>query len=1336
MATRTISNAGGNWGTAATWVEGAVPTAADDVVATATSGNLTMNVAGVCRSIDFTNYVATFTHAASQVLSIGTSSLGPGGVALKFVAGMTYTKSGAASSLISFVSTVTGNTITLAGKTIVGCTWDGVGGGWTLQDAFTATTGVTLTRGTLDTNNQTVVVQSFNSSGVQARTLTLGSSSFTCNGTGSAWNIGAIATAMTLNAGTSTINMTGASPTFSGGGLTYNNVVMSGSGAPTFSGTNTYANLTRTGTAVKTDELVITADLQTVTGTLTLTGNSTINRLFVRSDVLGTQRPIAAGSTVLTNVDFQDIAGQSAGAQVASVATGTAAGTPTSLVINKPAGTVSGDLLVASIAWYPGNYGGTPVGWTSIDALNLGGTPWGDGGAATYFRIAGGSEPANYTFVGGSNGFSVGSGAMGAIARITGHDSTSPINAHALGPLDSASPFSTPSVTTAIANALLLHTWGAMNSAGGVSYNDPSGVTLDAKVTSANNITFMIAHEKRASAGATTSRDATMTSAYPNLTAQVAIAPSAGSAWTGTSLGDAGGNSGITFPASVTRYWVGGSGNWSSTTKWSASSGGSSGASVPLPHDDVVIDSASSSAVNQTMTADMPRAGRNLTASAPSSGNYTVSGNIALTGNLNVGSLGTSLVTGGLTMWGRGAQTLRASTALGSGTMTIAAPGGTYTFTTAFSTGGAIQLLAGTLDVGTVDVTCASFDLNASGGLAGRTFNMNSRTLTVTGTGNVFSGSVTGTPGVLNAGTSKLVVSNTSASSKTINLVGAPGNTLYDVENINAGTGQINLQGGFFHDLKISGGTRVVQINSGGAIVVNGLFQAQSTTGAIITLSLADAITINGTWDVDGVAGARGVIQSANSSQQTINMPAGIIASDYLTISNTIATSPTYEGTMPSVRSWDVAQLVASRPFPLKIPADTVAGDLLIAIFSMGSSAAVNPATGWTERFDNAVPSSAGQARFVCYTKTATATDAGTTVTFAPAVAVNNDSYSYCFAVKNAYQSPAIALSIGSGSSSTGTSVSQASTIASFILDILFGHYPDNNATPLSVSMPAGGTQLFSENHGAGDAGGDHVIAAVARTQGAPGTPSTFTFARPDATAIWWAAAQFAVRPRIKVFAGANSLDSGGNAGWRFEDPDLSGPTLDITDPLNGAAVIGTINLSATATDPAGVVSVQWKLDGVNYGSPDVGASPYDTTLNTLVLTNGTHTISAVAVDGLGNTSTDSVTIDVVNDIVAPVVTITAPDSGDELAGVVTVSGTAVDPGGIDEIRLLIDGILIDTAASGASPWHFSSVSLAGLSAGPHTIRVEADDTFGNTGFDEVNIIITTGPAYRFMATA
>ena len=71
MATRTISNAGGNWNATQSWVEGAVPTSADDVVATATSGNLTVTATAAALSVNFTNYVGTFAVNSGVTLTVG-----------------------------------------------------------------------------------------------------------------------------------------------------------------------------------------------------------------------------------------------------------------------------------------------------------------------------------------------------------------------------------------------------------------------------------------------------------------------------------------------------------------------------------------------------------------------------------------------------------------------------------------------------------------------------------------------------------------------------------------------------------------------------------------------------------------------------------------------------------------------------------------------------------------------------------------------------------------------------------------------------------------------------------------------------------------------------------------------------------------------------------------------------------------------------------------------------------------------------------------------------------------------------------------------------------------
>jgi hypothetical protein len=94
----------------------------------------------------------------------------------------------------------------------------------------------------------------------------------------------------------------------------------------------------------------------------------------------------------------------------------------------------------------------------------------------------------------------------------------------------------------------------------------------------------------------------------------------------------------------ATRYWVGGSGTWdaSTTTNWSATSGGAGGASAPVAADTVVFDSASGTGTCTTAsgstctTATLNSATLGLTLGA----NHTMTGTFTLTkGALDLNNL-------------------------------------------------------------------------------------------------------------------------------------------------------------------------------------------------------------------------------------------------------------------------------------------------------------------------------------------------------------------------------------------------------------------------------------------------------------------------------------------------------------------------------------------------------------------------------------------------------------------------------------------------------------------------------------------------------------------------
>ena len=92
--------------------------------------------------------------------------------------------------------------------------------------------------------------------------------------------------------------------------------------------------------------------------------------------------------------------------------------------------------------------------------------------------------------------------------------------------------------------------------------------------------------------------------------------------------------------------------------------------------------------------------------------------------------------------------------------------------------------------------------------------------------------------------------------------------------------------------------------------------------------------------------------------------------------------------------------------------------------------------------------------------------------------------------------------------------------------------------------------------------------------------------------------------------------------------PRNTGPTVSLTDP--GAYLRGTVTLSATATDPAGVQSVVFERRAVgSTGSWTAictdNSTPYTCSFNTTGVTDGSYDVRARAIDVLSHASTSTV---------------------------------------------------------------------------------------------------------------
>jgi hypothetical protein len=294
----------------------AVPTSADDVFFDAVSGAVTCTVSAAanCFNLDCTGFTGTLT-GTSQINTFGSVLLVPG---MTLGSGLNWSFRAASGSW----------SLTSAAKTMGSVTFGGIAstGTWSLLDALTSSSSVTVTYGTFNTNNYNVTATSLSSNNNNTRTINLGSSTVTLSATSPiAFTTN---TNLTFNAGTSSIIVTNASGNIAPGatGVTFYNVSWTNTAISLASvqGACTFNNLSVTGrTSAGVANLRIDAN-QTINGTLTLSaGTNATMRTFVRSDTIGTTRTLTCAAVAsLTDIDFLDITIAGAAAPVSGTRLG------------------------------------------------------------------------------------------------------------------------------------------------------------------------------------------------------------------------------------------------------------------------------------------------------------------------------------------------------------------------------------------------------------------------------------------------------------------------------------------------------------------------------------------------------------------------------------------------------------------------------------------------------------------------------------------------------------------------------------------------------------------------------------------------------------------------------------------------------------------------------------------------------------------------------------------------------------------------------------------------------------------------------------------------------
>jgi len=340
---------------------------------------------------------------------------------------------------------------------------------------------------------------------------------------------------------------------------------------------------------------------------------------------------------------------------------------------------------------------------------------------------------------------------------------------------------------------------------------------------------------------------------------------------TGTRIGDAKGNSGITFTAAKTVYYrQTGSANWAATGtgSWSATSGGSADATMfPLPQDTAVFPAATYPASGSTTTINGAFFIGTIDMSLRTSNTMTLangSNACSIFGNWINGTGITLSGTGLLFFYGQTTQQITSSTKTFTQPITINSVGGTFQLQDALITGTGV----------TTTLTNGTLDLN------GFTYTVGTAFTTATGTKNL----------TFNGGTLVCPTASTTAFNNA-----APTNF---TTTAGTGTGTISMTAATAKTFVGGGSTFNCTLNQGGAgaLTITGsntfsnITNTYKSTGATSILFTAATTSTFADWNASGESTRLLTIGSVTAASHTLSKASGTVSADFLSISRSTAT--------------------------------------------------------------------------------------------------------------------------------------------------------------------------------------------------------------------------------------------------------------------------------------------------------------------------------------------------------------------------------------------------------------------------------------------------------------
>ncbi|HLF05923.1 MAG TPA: Ig-like domain-containing protein [Thermoplasmata archaeon] len=183
-------------------------------------------------------------------------------------------------------------------------------------------------------------------------------------------------------------------------------------------------------------------------------------------------------------------------------------------------------------------------------------------------------------------------------------------------------------------------------------------------------------------------------------------------------------------------------------------------------------------------------------------------------------------------------------------------------------------------------------------------------------------------------------------------------------------------------------------------------------------------------------------------------------------------------------------------------------------------------------------------------------------------------------------------------------------------------------------------------------------------------------------------------------------------------------PSVLITSPANNSKVSGRVPVMANASDDTKLIQVTFAVDGVPQQRNVSSGGSLLFVWDTSDPQNGTHNLTAEAIDQAGNRNVAKITVFLDNDRIRPVVSVIEPVANASVKGSVVVEALASDDRSLAKVDLYVDGNFSLSNSSGSGGTYGFLWDSTSVAAGAHVLMLVAVDATGNSASASVSVTV------------